>query len=72
MKIKIPVKYRERVEKLSVMNTSFNTLMDDMIGDLAKTLNLTTADEQEILWDHILNGSTWTVEYEDDAVEHHN
>jgi hypothetical protein len=69
MKIKIPVKYRERVEKLSAMNTSFNALMDDMISDLAKTLNLAAADEYEILWDHILNGSTWTVEYEDDVVD---
>lgn len=70
MKIKIPVKYIDRINNLRQMNISFNSLIDDMINDLGRTLELSTPEEQEILWDHILNGSTWTVEYQDDNIEH--
>jgi hypothetical protein len=70
MKLKIKDKYLAKIGRLQRMNTDFNDFIDAAVSDLAKDMKL-SGEEEEILWDHVLNNSTWMVEFEHDtAVEH--
>ena len=61
--ITIDQKFKKEIEKIRDVQKSHNDMIDYFIQNLGERAGLKTLEEHEILWDHILNESGWTVEY---------
>ena len=64
MKLQIDKKFTDEIRKAQFEIDILNKRQEDIVKKLAKTLSIPDGtQEYDILWDHIFNGSDWTVEY---------
>ena len=64
MKLQIDKKFTDEIRKAQFEIDTLNKRQEDIVKKLAKTLSIPDGtQEYDILWDHIFNGSDWTVEY---------
>jgi len=61
--ITIDPKFKKDIQRIRDAQKAHNDMIDYFIQNLGERAGLKTAEEQEVLWDHVLNESTWTVEY---------
>jgi hypothetical protein len=61
-KLKIPKEFSEQINSIRAMNTASNTLVDAQIKLLSQQMQLNNEQDEEILWDYIINGSDWMVD----------
>jgi len=64
MKLQIEKKFTDEIRKAQFEIDILNKRQEDIVKKLAKTLSIPDGtQEYDLLWDHIFNGSDWTVEY---------
>ncbi len=64
MKLQIDKKFTDEIRKAQFEIDTLNKRQEDIVKKLAKTLSIPDGtQEYDLLWDHIFNGSDWTVEY---------
>ena len=64
MKLQLDKKFTDEIRKAQFEIDTLGKRQDHILNELAKTLNIPDGtQEYDILWDHIFNGSDWTVEY---------
>lgn len=61
--IDIDSKFKKDVETIRAANKAHDAMIDYFINKLGERIGLKTEQEYEILWDHILNETTWSVNY---------
>jgi hypothetical protein len=64
-KVTIDNKYKRDIDNIKEFVHANDNVVDFTIGLLGDRMGLKTDEEHEILWDHIMNGSDWCVEYKD-------
>lgn len=55
--------FKKDVQTLRTANKAHNDMMDYFIKKLGERAGLKTEEDHEILWDHILNETDWSVQY---------
>ena len=61
--INIDPKFKKDVETIRAAKKAHDEMIDYFINKLGERIGLKTEQEYEILWDHILNDSDWSVLY---------
>jgi hypothetical protein len=61
--ITIDPKFKKDIKLIQEFNKTQDEIVDFYIQKLGERIGLKTPEEHETLWDHIMNGSDWTVEY---------
>ena len=61
--ITIDPKFKKDIELIRDFNKARDEMIDYYIQKIGERAGLNTAEEHEILWDHIMNESEWNVEY---------
>lgn len=61
--ITIDPKFKKDIQRIRDAHKAHNDMIDYFIKKVGERAGLKTVEEHETLWDHILNESTWTVEY---------
>jgi len=61
--ITIDPKFKNEIQKIRDAHKAHNDMIDCLIKEVGERAGLKTVEEHETLWDHVLNESTWTVEY---------
>lgn len=64
MKLQIDKKFTDEIRKAQFEIDTLSKRQEHIVKKLAKTLSIPDGtQEYDLLWDHIFNGSDWTVEY---------
>jgi hypothetical protein len=64
MKLQIDKKFTDEIRKAQFEIDTLSKRQEHIVNELSKTLSITDgSDEYDILWDHLYNGTDWTVEY---------
>ena len=64
MKLQLDKKFTDEIRKAQFEIDTLTKRQEHIVKELAKTLSIPYGTlEYDILWDHIFNGSDWTVEY---------
>ena len=64
MKLKINKKYKSSIKDVRGLIKASMKYQDRQIENLAEKLSIEKdSPEYEILWDHIMNGSDWMIEF---------
>lgn len=64
MKLQLDKKFTDEIRKAQFEIDVLNKRQEDIVNELSKTLGITNGSEEyDILWDHLYNGTDWTVEY---------
>jgi RNAse (barnase) inhibitor barstar len=64
MKLQIDKKFTDEIRKARFEIDTLAKRQEHIVNELSKTLGITNdSEEYDILWDHLYNGSDWTVEY---------
>ena len=61
--ITLDPKYKQDVQTIREANKAHHDMIDYFIKKLGERVGLKTEEEHEILWDHILNETDWSVQY---------
>lgn len=61
--ITIDPKFKKDIQRIRQAHKSHNDMIDYFIQKIGERAGLKTVEEQEVLWDHVLNETSWTVEY---------
>lgn len=65
-KLKIEKKHVPDIEFVRAMIDHHNKYTDILVDRIAQRIGVKDDAEAEILWDHVYNGSDWTVEIVED------
>lgn len=64
MKLQIEKKFTDEIRKAQFEIDTLSKRQEHIVNELSKTLGITNGSEEyDILWDHLYNGTDWTVEY---------
>jgi hypothetical protein len=64
MKLQIDKKFTDDIRKAQFEIDTLSKRQEHIVQELAKKLGIPDGtQEYDLLWDHIFNGSDWTVEY---------
>lgn len=64
MKLQIDKKFTDEIRKAQFEIDTLSKRQEHIVNELSKTLGITDgSDEYDILWDHLYNGTDWTIEY---------
>ena len=64
MKLQIDKKFTDEIRKAQFEIDTLSNRQEHIVNELSKTLGITDgSDEYDILWDHLYNGTDWTIEY---------
>jgi hypothetical protein len=64
MKLQIDKKFTDEIRKAQFEIDTLSKRQEHIVQELAKKLGIVDGtQEYDLLWDHIFNGSDWTVEY---------
>lgn len=64
MKLQIEKKFTDEIRKAQFEIDTLAKRQEHIVNELSKTLGITNdSEEYDILWDHLYNGTDWTVEY---------
>lgn len=66
-KLKIEKRHMPDIELVRRLVEYNNTYQDMLVERIAKDMGITSSQEKELLWDHVYNGSDWTIEVVEDA-----
>lgn len=61
--ITLDTKFKKDVQTIRAANRAHNDMIDYFIKKIGERAGLKTEEEHEILWDHILNETDWSVLY---------
>lgn len=61
--ITIDPKFKKDIQRIRDAHKAHNEMIDYFINVIGERSGLKTAEEQEVLWDHVLNETNWTVQY---------
>ena len=64
MKLQIDKKFTDEIRKAQFEIDTLSNRQEHIVNELSKTLGITDGSEEyDILWDHLYNGTNWTLEY---------
>ena len=64
MKLQIEKKFTDEIRKAQFEIDTLSNRQEHIVNELSKTLGITDGSEEyDILWDHLYNGTDWTLEY---------
>ena len=63
-KVKITKEQQAEIVKIKEVITAHQLEQDKLVDGFIKSMNLLHEGQEEIIWDHIYNGSDWLVELE--------
>lgn len=64
MKLQIEKKFTDEIRRAQFEIDTLAKRQEHIVNELSKTLSITNGSEEyDILWDHLYNGTDWTVEY---------
>ena len=64
MKLQIEKKFTDEIRKAQFEIDTLSNRQEHLVNELSKTLGITDGSEEyDILWDHLYNGTDWTLEY---------
>ena len=65
-KLKIEKKYLDDIDFVRALIKHHDEYENIIVQRIIEDMGITTEQEKELLWDHIYNGSDWTVEIVED------
>ena len=64
MKLQIEKKFTDEIRNAQFEIDTLSNRQEHIVNELSKTLGITDGSEEyDILWDHLYNGTDWTLEY---------